>query len=85
MQGPAEGPRPAECPAPCIGVGGGLLFQLLRFALPQYPPVKRPIEQLAISANLFVADHFEAVPRNGVDEVEAEAVRQVTFNSVFEG
>ena len=80
MQCPPERPGPPERPAPRVGVGRRLLPQLVDFRFTQHPALDGPVEQLAVSANLVVADHLEPVPSDGTDEIEAEDFRQITFN-----
>ena len=63
VQCPPECPRPTQCPPPRVRVGRGLLPQLLDLVLRQRPPFNRPIEQVAVSADLLIADHLQARPR----------------------
>ena len=85
MQCPPEDPGPTERPAPSVRIGGRLLPQLIDFNFAQHAAFERPVEQLAVSANVVIADHFQPVPCDGVDEIEAEDLSQITFNCEFEG
>ena len=85
VQGPPKCPRAPQCPPPYIRVGRGLLTQLLDLVLRQRPSVSSPVEQVAVSADLLIAERGKPVPGNGVDEIEAEVASQITFNLLFEG
>jgi len=80
VQCPPKGPGPTERPAPSVRIGGRLLPQLIDFSFAEHAVFEGPVKQLAVSANLVVADHFQPVPRNRVYEIEAEDLRQITFN-----
>jgi hypothetical protein len=82
---PAERSRPDRAPGAERQIGGRLLPQLIDFSFAEHAAFERPVKQLAVSANVVIADHFQPVPCDRVDEIEAEDLSQITFNCEIEG